>query len=146
MGNKLTITISGAANSGQTELAGRIAQLLEYLDIPVTFDNPSNIENASAATQDNWQSELSTLAPEVHIVEVVQTEDLHAKKRRAFLEHLHKSSAAVATWPDWKKGGFGNPCGEIDHPDECVEEPSSKIHSNRIIAELKRMQAAMKKE
>lgn len=142
MGNKITITITGIADSGQTELAGRIAQLLEYLDIPVTFDNPAKMENASAETVDNWRSELASMAPQVHIVEAVLVEDEHARKRRAFIESLNKSSAMVATWPEWKKGGL---CYEIEQPDE---EPydTRKTYGNKILARLEQLQAARKKE
>lgn len=99
MGSKITITISGEADSGQMELAGRIAQMLEYLDIEVTHSTPLNTRNA-----DNWRNALAEKEPKVHIVQVTDTSSVQTKSHNTFLEHLKNSSKLVEDWPDWKKG------------------------------------------
>jgi hypothetical protein len=137
MGNKLTITISGPVNSGQTELAGRISQLLEYLDIPVTFADPLKVEAANNTTLDNWQSELLDLSPEVHIIEEVILSDSYEVKRQRFFDHIKQSAKEVESWPDWKKGG-------LEYKQDSQDAPTTPLKltsGNQILAELRKRKA-----
>ena len=87
--SKVTITIEGEVGSGKSALLGKIAQLMEYLDIPVTYENPVEAQSERNSTNDNWESDLKMYQPSVHLVEKIKaapripTADLFVKPSKA---------------------------------------------------------------
>lgn len=106
--SKVTITIEGDVGSGKSALVGRIAQLMEYLNIPVTYENEQEAKVERENTRDNWQSELDMYKPSVHLVEKctkpypTKVQDFIDKKK-TFLDNMKRTSEIVESWPEWKK-------------------------------------------
>jgi uridine kinase len=125
--SRVTITIEGEVGSGKSAILGKIAQLMEYLDIPITYDNPQEAQSERNSTKDNWASDLDLYRPSVHLVEKVspspekpvsvpsvnelfdkRKQQLHADlereiNKKKFLDHIQTTSEIVDSWPDWKK-------------------------------------------
>ena len=75
--SKVTITIEGEVGSGKSALLGRIAQLMAYLDIPVTYEIPEEARIERENTRDNWDSDLEMYKPSVHLVEKLKAKPLN---------------------------------------------------------------------